>query len=154
MRYAIEVRINNQPNVVFDAIHQYKVRRSPADLFGDVLPPKVVKIDFNVLTRNTLGLGAIYAWEFRVFGVPILKFCEQVVEWEEGKSVGYRALSGWEMSFYTNLKPMPGGTLVKTVIDFSPFGFAFLNWLFTPVVKWGLSRVYKRLEKMLSEITA
>lgn len=149
MRYMIEARVNADPNAVFAAIHQYKVSRRPGDLFGDALPPKIVKIDFAVLSDNTLGPGAVYDWEFRLLGLPILKFQEQVVEWIEGKSVAYQAITGWEMTFRTRLEPVSGGTHVKAEIDFSPFGIAFLDWLFTPIVKWGLRRVYKRLEKTL-----
>ena len=152
MRYTTEFKVKAPQNKVFAALHQYKINRRPSDLFGDVLPPGIVKIDFSVLTENTLGLGAVYDWKFRILGIPILRFQEKIIEWTEGKSVSYQAISGWKMFFRTELEHRPEGTLIKTQIDFSLFGIAIFDRLFAPIVRWGLSRVYKRLEKTLESI--
>jgi len=146
MRYKTEFKIKANLKEVFAALHQYKIDRRPGELFGTVLPSWLVKIDFRVLTSNTLGLGAVYNWKFKILGIPILKFKEKVVEWKEGKSVAYQAISGWKMFFRTELEPSTEGTLIKTEIDFSPMGFVIFDWLFSPVVKWGLNKVYKRME--------
>jgi len=150
-KYETTFKIGRNSEEVSAALHQYKINRRPADLFGSVLPSWLVKMDFQVLTNNTLGLGAIYDWKFRVLGVPVLKFKEEVIEWQEGKSVAYQAISGWRMFFRTELEPVSEGTLIKTEIDFSPLRFAFADRLFGPIVKWGLNKVYKRMKKSLEE---
>ncbi|MFQ6089603.1 MAG: hypothetical protein ACE5K0_11990 [Candidatus Methanofastidiosia archaeon] len=146
MRYETEFKVNAKPKEVFTTLHRYKINRRPSELFGGVLPPWLVKIDFQVLTDHTLGLGAVYYWKFKILGISILRFKEKVIEWKEGKSVAYQAISGWEMLFQIELERLTMGTLIKTQIDFSPIGFKFFDWLFSPIVKWGLNRVYKRLE--------
>jgi hypothetical protein len=146
MIYKVESKIKAEPKEVFDALHQYKKERKPGQLFNSVLPPWLVKINFRVLTDNVVGLGATYDWEFKIFGITILKFKEKIIEWEEPKVVAYQAVFGWEMFFKTELEPVNGYTIIKTQIDFSPFRFAFLDWLFTPVVEWGLKKVNKQLK--------
>lgn len=145
--YKTEFKIKGTAEEVFNALHQYKKNRQPIDLFGTVLPSWLVKINFRVLSDNTLGLGAIYDWEFKIFGITILKFQEKIVEWEEQKLVAYESISRWKMSFRTELTPIHDFILLKTQINFSPFHFVLFDWLFTPVVKWGLNKVNKKLKK-------
>lgn len=38
-------------------------------------------------TRSTLGVGATYDWRFTLFGFPVFRFREQVIEWVEGRVV-------------------------------------------------------------------
>jgi len=152
MKYATEIIMKVSPANVFAALHQYKVNRKPSSLFGAVLPAGIVKIDFKVLTDNTLGLGAIYEWKFRFLGITVLKFREKIIEWTEGISVSYQAISGWKMFFRTELEPITEGTCLKTQIEFSPFGNTILDQMFAPVVRWGLNKVNNRLKKTVELI--
>lgn len=79
------------PEDVFAAFHNYKIHRDPANFF----PSKLVRWRFQVLSENALGIGATYDWKIWLLGVPVLAFQEKVVEWQEDKSVAYRAIQGW-----------------------------------------------------------
>lgn len=128
------------PDTIFDAFHQYKIHRDPGSFF----PSKLVKWRFQVLSKNTLGVGATYSWKIWLLGIPVLAFQEQVVEWQEGESVAYRAIQGWEMDFRIQLRPTDGGTQVCVSTDLFILGPAFLNRLLRPAYEWGLKRVCQR----------
>lgn len=100
-------------------------------------------MDFRVVTGHTLGVGAMYDWKIWVLGVPILKFEEQVVEWQAAQSVAYQAISGWKMYFRVDLDPLNENTLVTVTIDFS-LGWLVLDTLFRPFIEWGLNRVCRQ----------
>jgi polyketide cyclase/dehydrase/lipid transport protein len=143
MRYTTELLVNAQPQEVFDALHQYKRERNPNAFFSWLFLGTIVKMDFRVLTENVVGLGATYDWKFRLFGYPIFAFQEQIVEWEEGKTVSYQAISGWNMLFRVHVEPHHGQTLATIQIDFS-LGMKVLNRLFRFFIEWGLHKVSKR----------
>ena len=128
------------PETVFAALHQYKINRDPASFF----PSKLVKWRFQVLSENTLGVGATYAWKIWLLGSPVLAFQEQVVAWQAGKSVAYRAIQGWEMDFRVDLVPAEGGTQVDVHTDLCLPGPEFLNRLLLPVYEWGLQKVCRK----------
>lgn len=142
MKYGITMKVDAPPKQVFAATHHYKKTRRPSELIGD---SKLVKTDFRVLTRNTLGLGAVYSWKFSIFGVRILEFKERIVEWQEDRLVAYQAISGWKMLFRLELIPTREGTFLKIEIHLSPTGISFLDLLLRPVVQWGLTNSVKRL---------
>ena len=125
---------------VFNAFHQYKVSRDPARFF----PAKLIQWEFNVLTDQALGIGAQYEWKIRLLGLPLLAFQEQVVAWEEGKRVAYQAISGWQMDFCIDLKPVKAGTALKVTTDLALPGFPALNRLLRPLYNWGLAQVCRR----------
>lgn len=126
-----------RPEMVFEALHQYKIHRDPASFF----PSKLVKWRFRVLSENTLGMGATYDWKIWLLGIPVLAFQEQAVEWQAGKSVAYRAIQGWEMDFRVDLQPDGKGTQVKVDTDLTLPGPAFTHRLLRPVYEWGLQKV-------------
>ncbi len=128
------------PETVFTALHHYKINRDPASFF----PSRLVKWRFQVLSENTLGVGATYDWKIWLLGIPMLAFQEQVVEWQEGKSVAYRAIQGWEMDFRVDLVPVGEGTRVDVNTDLSLPGPEFLNRLLRPAYEWGFQMVCRR----------
>ncbi len=136
MKFETEIIAEARPEDVFAAFHQYKVSRNPSRFF----PSKLVKWHFDVLTDHTLGSGAIYEWKIWLLRIPVLHFKERVVEWQEGKSVAYEAISGWKMHFRVDLEPEGEYTLVKVSIDFS-LGVQLLDRLLRPFIEWGLGRV-------------
>ncbi|MFQ5419486.1 MAG: hypothetical protein ACE5FD_00860 [Anaerolineae bacterium] len=125
---------------LFDTFHHYKISRNPAQFF----PAKLVKWEFRVLTEHTLGIGAQYDWKIWLLGIPVLAFQEQVVAWEAGKRVAYRAISGWQMDFCIDLEPAGTGTQIKVVTDLSLPGFPALNRLLRPLYNRGLALVCRR----------
>ncbi len=125
---------------VFNAFHQYKINRDPARFF----PGKLIQWEFNVLTEHALGLGAQYEWKIRLLGIPVLAFQEQVVAWEEGKQVAYRAIAGWQMDFCIDLKPINAETVLNVTTDLALPGFQALNRLLRPLYNWGLAQVCRR----------
>jgi hypothetical protein len=129
-----------KPEIVFSAFHQYKRRKNPASFF----PSLFVKWQFRVLSENTLGIGATYDWKIRLLGFPMLVFQEKVVEWQEGESVAYRAIQGWEMDFRVDLQPDGEGTLVSVYTDLALPGPAFIHSLLRPAYEWGLQKVCMR----------
>lgn len=128
------------PGIVFSAFHQYKLKRNPAGFF----PSLFVKFQFRVLSENTLGIGATYDWKIWLLGFPVLAFQEKVVEWQEGESVTYHAIQGWEMDFRINLRPDSEGTQVKVGTDLALPGPAFTHRLLRPAYEWGLQKVCMR----------
>lgn len=139
MRYTTQLEAQAGPEEIFDAFHRYKTSEDPSRFF----PSRLSRMDFHVVTKHTLGVGAIYDWRIWALGIPVLKFREQVVEWEAAKAVAYKAISGWEMYFRVDLKPKMESTLVTVAIDFS-LGVLFLDRLFRPFIEWGLNRVCRR----------
>lgn len=127
----------DKPEIVFSAFHQYKLRRNPASFF----PSPFIKWQFRVVSENTLGIGATYAWRIWLLGFPVLAFQEKVVEWQEGESVAYRAIQGWKMDFRVNLQPDGDGTQVKVDTDLALPGPAFTHRLLRPAYEWGLQKV-------------
>lgn len=122
---------------VFDALHRYKISRDPKRFF----PSRLVQWHFRVLTDHALGLGAVYDWKIWLLGIPVLAFQEQVVEWEEGKCVAYRAISGWEMDFHIDLKADGESTRVEVDTDLALPGPDFIHSLLRPAYELGLKRV-------------
>lgn len=125
---------------MFAAIHRYKCERNPGAYFLGPLFSHVVHMGFQVVSPNAVGLGATYDWRITLLGLSILQFREQVVEWVPARAVGYRAESGWNMTFRTELEPAGGGTLVRSSIDCST-GFTLLDQIAKPVVEIGLRLV-------------
>lgn len=143
MRYTTKLLVNARPQEVFDALHQYKRERDPNTFFSWFFLGTIVKMDFHVLTENVVGEGATYDWTFRLFGHPIFAFQEQIVEWQEGKSVSYQAISGWNMLFRVQVEPHHDQTLATIQIDFS-LGAKLLDLVFRFFIEWCLYRVSKR----------
>ena len=142
MKYTTMLLVNAQPQEVFDALHQYKRERDPNTFFSWLFLGTIVKMDFRVLTEHVVGLGATYDWTFRLFGHPIFAFRERIVEWEEGKTVTYQAISGWNMLFRVQVEPHQDQTLATIQIDFS-LGAKVLDRVFRFFIEWGLRRVSK-----------
>ena len=92
-------------------------------------------MDFRVLTENVVGEDAPYDWTFRLFGYPIFVFQEQIVEWEESKTVSYQSISSWNMLFQVHVEPHHGQTLATIYIDFS-LGMKTLDHLFRLFIDW------------------
>lgn len=144
MNYQTELLVDAEPKDVFASLHQYKLTRRPDDYFFGPLVRRLARMEFEVLTPHTLGLGATYKWKIRLLGFTVLQFQEQIVEWIEGKCVAYRALTGWDMTFRSDLEPMDGATLARVKIDFT-FGSPFLDRMLRPAVQTGLRIVCKGL---------
>src|SRR5574341_1138471 len=140
MQYSATFLVKAKPGDVFAAIHEYKVRRQPDDFFAWRFLRALINTDFQVLTVHTLGLGAIYDWKFRILGLPVFAFQEKVVEWVEGRTVAYGAISGWEMFFRVDVEPHNGSTRVTELIDFST-GSRLFDRLCRPFFEWGLRKV-------------
>lgn len=140
MNLTTTFKAHSQPETVFAAFHQYKIKRRPGSFFHS----RLVKWRFHVLTDHTLGLGAVYDWKIWLFGIPILAFKEQVVEWREGECVAYRAIWGWEMDFRIDLQPDGEATRVTVDTDLALPGPEFLNRLLRPAYEWGLRSVCRR----------
>lgn len=140
MRLSTSFKANASPETVFAAFHQYKIKRDPASFF----PSKLVKWRFRVLSKNSLGVGATYDWKIWLLGVPMLAFQESVVEWQEGRSVAYRAIQGWQMDFRIELEPDGEKTRVGVNSDLSLPGPEFLNRMLRPVYEWGLQIVCRK----------
>lgn len=140
MKYETTFLIKARPNDVFMAIHEYKLKRTPNEFFSWLFMGTLVKMDFRVLTRHPLGMGAIYDWKFKVLGIPFLAFQEKVVEWVEGRTVAYRAIAGWDMFFRLDVEPEEDSTRVRETINFST-GSAFFDQLLRPFIEWGLHEV-------------
>jgi hypothetical protein len=96
------------------------------------------------MTENVLGLGARYDWKIWLLGIPLLAFQEQVIEWQAGRSVAYRAISGWEMNFRINLAPEGENTHITVETSFSLPGINSLNEQLLPAYNWGLKKVCMR----------
>lgn len=129
-----------KPEIIFSAFHQYKLRRNPASFF----PSLFVKWHFQVLSENTLGIGATYDWKIWLLGFPVLAFQEKVVEWKEGEAVAYRAIQGWEMDFRVDLQPEGEGSRVTIDTDLALPGPDFLNDVLRPVYEQGLQKVCRK----------
>ena len=129
-----------KPEMVFSAFHRYKLRRNLSSFF----PSLFVKWRFFVLSENTLGIGATYDWKIWLLGFPVLQFQEQVVEWQDGKSVANYATQGWEMDFRIDLEAAENGICVDVVTDLSLPGPDFLNRFLLPAYEWGLQIVCRK----------
>lgn len=140
MHYATRFLVPAEPAEVFAAIHRYKHERNPGAYFLGPLFSRVVHMGFQVVSPNAVGLGATYDWRITLFGLSVLQFREQVVEWVPARAVGYQAVRGWNMTFRTELEPAGEGTLVCISIDCST-GFALLDRIAKPVVEIGLRLV-------------
>ena len=103
----------------------------------------MVKWRFEVLSDHVLGLDAVYDWKIWLLGIPVLDFKEKVVEWEAGKGVAYRAISGWEMCFRIVLNADDGSTRVRICIDLS-LGNRLLEKSLRPFIEWGLDKACRR----------
>ena len=138
MRYHAEFIAEASAERVFDAFHRYKEERDPTRFF-----PTLVDWEFDVATENVLGLGARYRWKIGWLGREILNFTEEVVEWERGRAVSYRAVEGWTMDFRVGLCPLSDGTAVA--IDFqATSGRDVVDRWLRPVVEAGLGWVCRR----------
>ncbi|MBE0448285.1 MAG: hypothetical protein IBX64_09355, partial [Actinobacteria bacterium] len=146
MRYKTEFIFNARPEEIFDAIHRYKVERNPNKYFLGNFTKLFIDMDFKVLTTETLGLGATYGWNIKVFGIPTLKFTERIVEWQKGRTVAYEAVSGWKMFFRIDLESVGEATLVKVQLDYST-GSRFFDRLPRLLVVSGLKRASQNLIK-------
>ena len=140
MRYQIKLIVAAAQSEVFRALHWYKHDRDPNRFFLGPKLGNLAKMHFEVVTPQVVGLGATYAWRICVLGKQVLRFQEQIVEWEEDKVAGYRAISGWQMEFRTVLEQEGSGTEVNVEIDFS-FGSRFLDRMLRPIVEYGLLKV-------------
>ncbi len=136
MNYVTELKALAGPEEVFSTLYQYKIVGDPRRFF----PSKLVKWNFQVLTDNPIGLGATYDWRIFLLRIPVLAFTEQVVEWQDGRSVAYQAISGWTMYFRVCLEPDGESTRVKVEIDFS-VGNLLIDRMLRPFVEWGLEKV-------------
>jgi len=105
------------------------IHASPAEVFAYVddihhtgfhmekssMPMMGGKMQVEILSRNTRGLGASYRWTGGVLGMPI-DFSETVVNWVKGKERVWRTIGDpkiiimghYEMGF--SLTPIPSGT--------------------------------------------
>lgn len=146
MRYATQFLIQAAPTKVFAALHRYKIARRPNDFFMGKVLGRIANMGFEVITDHTLGLGATYAWDIRLLGIPVLQFQEQVVEWQEGKCVAYQAVKGWKMFFRAELEPQNDGTRAKFEIVFS-FGITMIDLILRPIVEMMLRTVCRGLVK-------
>jgi len=140
MRYATHFLIRAAPADVFEAMHRYQVERNPTAYFLGSLLGRIVHMGFQVVSPNALGMGATYDWRFTLLGMPVFRLREEVVEWDEGRAVGYRAARGWNMEFRTELAPVGAGTMVDTSIEFST-GLRFLDRAAKPLFETGLRLV-------------
>lgn len=144
MLYQATFTVQTAPEDVFAATHEYKLRQRPAEFFSFLSLEKLVKMEFRVLTPHALGLGATYDWTFRVLGTPILVFQEKIIDWVDGRTTSYRAVSGWNMTFRIDVEAEDGGSRVTEQIDIST-GIPFTDRLFRGFIEWGLKRVGKKL---------
>lgn len=144
MLYQTTFTINAEPKDVFAAIHEYKLRQRPREFFSFLGLEKLVTMEFHVLTPHAIGPGATYDWTFRLLGVPVLAFQERIVDWIEGKTAAYRAISGWDMYFRVDVMAEAGGTRVVEQIDIS-VGTELIGRMLQGFIEWGLRRVGQRL---------
>lgn len=144
MRYVTQITIAAPAADIFAELHRYKVRHDAGQFFR--LP--FVRIDFRVLSDHVLGVGATYGWVFRIFGVAVCSFTEQIVEWAENRVVAYKAIAGWQMLMRTQLIDEPDGTRVKTEFEYG-LRPRFLEMLLYPVIAWGLRRVYRQMKERI-----
>lgn len=140
MKLQTQFKAFASPETVFASFHQYKIKRDPGSFF----PSKLVKWQFRVLSENTLGLGATYDWKIWLLGIPVLTFQEQVVEWQAGECVAYRAIQGWEMDFRIDLQPAGNATRVDVEADLALPGPDFIHSLLRPVYERGLQSVCRK----------
>lgn len=150
IHYEQSIDIKANPNEVFafmDDIHNtgWHMEKSSMPMMGS-------RMEVEVLSKNSNGLGATYRWTGRVLGLP-LDFSETVVTWLKGKERVWRTIGEpkiiimghYEMSF--KLRPVLEGTNLTVSIDYelpkAPF-WKFVGWLLAGwYSKWCLNNMCK-----------
>ncbi len=143
MKYKTTFEVSANNAKVFQAIHLYKLQRKPANYFLGGILRLLFKMDFKVITPNTLGMDAIYDWKISLLGIRIFAFQEQVVEWIENEAVSYKGIEGWNFYFETKLAPKNNGTEVYTSIEFTT-GSKIVDRLAKPFFELGLKQISRR----------
>jgi len=143
-RFRSELTFDADKTRVFNALHHYKHDRDPNAFFLGPWLLTFVDMQFEILTENPVGLGATYAWAISVLGREILRFHEQIIEWKQDELVVYRAVSGWDMEFRTEVLERDAGSLLIVEINIT-FGHPLLDRILRPFVQFGLGKVCQKL---------
>ncbi|MBI4491632.1 MAG: SRPBCC family protein [Chloroflexi bacterium] len=110
----------------------------PERVFAAVTDPRKPFLTSNPMMHMELGspqnrgVGTIYRWSFTLPLWPMLRFDEAVTEWEEGRRIAYRAISGWEMRAKGEFLSAPTGTHYVFTLEYRlpwPWNRLIPGWL-------------------------
>lgn len=132
-----------------------EIAARPQQVFAIIVDPCKPFITSNPFVRMELGsdqmagVGTIYRWSYGLPRGPRLGFEEVVTEWEEGRKMAYRAISGWDMHATGELAPTAGGTAYTFTLEYRPprpWDFLIPHWLETLIIRGVLTNVKRHAE--------